>query len=309
MAPGQASRDREAVRAQFRAAEATLRLAVTRAYLEVLRQKEGRALAEQEMARAELNLRLARGRQAVGSATLIDVQQGEVGVGRAEIALLQAETGVRNASIRLLEQMGVAIGAVPALTTEFAVSEFEWSADELFERALAQNPDVAALRAREQSALYGVRMARSSYYPSLTLSTGVSGFAQSASSTDAQEAAAKASGDAAMLRCEYENEVVSRLIDPLPTQDCSRFAVTEAVLEGIVLFSLLAVAAHTKRITQRPGTIAGMFFAGYGIARIIAELFREPDAHLGFILGPVTMGQLLSLPLIAIGLALAVRRP
>ncbi|MCY3982081.1 MAG: prolipoprotein diacylglyceryl transferase, partial [Alphaproteobacteria bacterium] len=38
------------------------------------------------------------------------------------------------------------------------------------------------------------------------------------------------------------------------------------------------------------------------------ELFREPDAHLGFILGPVTMGQLLSLPLIAFGLLLAVRR-
>lgn len=233
MAPGQASRDREAVRARLRAAEATLRLAVTRAYLEVLRQREGRALAGQEMARAELNLRLARGRQAVGSATLIDVQQGEVGVGRAEIALLQAETGVRNATIRLLEQMGVAIGAEPALTTEFAVSEFEWSADELFERALAQNPDLAALRAREQSALYSVRMARSSYYPSLTLSTGFSGFAQSASSTDAQEAAATASGEAAKLSCDYQNEVLSRLADPLPPQDCSQLTVTEDDLAAI----------------------------------------------------------------------------
>ena len=233
MAPGQARRDREAVRAQLRAAEASLRLAVTRAYLEAMRQEEGRALAKQELARAELNLRLATGRRDVGSATMIDVQQGEVGVGRAEIALLQAETGVRNATIRLLEQMGVAIGAKPALTTEFAVSEFEWSADELFERALAQNPDLAALRAREQSALYGVRMARSSYYPSLTLSTGLSGFAQSASSTDAQEAAAKASGEAAVRNCEYQNEVLRRLVDPLPTADCSKFKVSEADLEAI----------------------------------------------------------------------------
>ena len=233
MAPGQASRDREAVRAQYRAAEGTLRLAVTRAYLEVLRQEEGRALAERELARAELNLRLATGRQEVGSATMIDVQQGEVGVGRAEIALLRAETGVRNATIRLLEQIGAAIGAEPVLTTEFAVSEFEWSADELFEMALAKNPDLAALRAREQSALYGVRMARSSYYPSLTLSTGFSGFAQSASSTDAQEAAAKASGEAAVRSCQYQNEVLSRLVEPLPTQDCSKLAVTEADLERI----------------------------------------------------------------------------
>ena len=83
----------------------------------------------------------------------------------------------------------------------------------------------------------------------------------------------------------------------------------EAVLEGIVLFTVLAVAAHTKRITQRPGTVAGMFFAGYGVARIIAELFREPDAFLGFIVSGITMGQLLSLPMIVLGLFLILRIP
>ena len=83
----------------------------------------------------------------------------------------------------------------------------------------------------------------------------------------------------------------------------------EAVLEGLVLFAMLAVAAHTKRIAQRPGTIAGMFFAGYGVARIVAELFREPDAFLGFILPGLTMGQLLSLPMIVLGLFLILRLP
>ena len=83
----------------------------------------------------------------------------------------------------------------------------------------------------------------------------------------------------------------------------------EAVLEGIVLFALLAIAAHTKWITQRPGTIAGMFFAGYGVARIVAELFREPDAFLGFILPGLTMGQVLSLPMIVVGLFLILRIP
>ena len=83
----------------------------------------------------------------------------------------------------------------------------------------------------------------------------------------------------------------------------------EAVLEGIVLFALLAVAAHTKRIAQRPGTIAGLFFVGYGVARIIAELFREPDAFLGFILPGITMGQVLSLPMIVVGLFLILRIP
>ena len=83
----------------------------------------------------------------------------------------------------------------------------------------------------------------------------------------------------------------------------------EAVLEGLVLFAILAVAAHVRRIARRPGTIAGLFFAGYGVARIVGELFREPDAFLGFILPGITMGQVLSLPMIVLGLFLILRIP
>ena len=83
----------------------------------------------------------------------------------------------------------------------------------------------------------------------------------------------------------------------------------EAVLEGLVLFAVLAVAVHMKRIAQRPGTVAGMFFVGYGVARIVGELFREPDAFLGFIVSGITMGQLLSLPMIVLGLFLILRIP
>jgi phosphatidylglycerol:prolipoprotein diacylglycerol transferase len=83
----------------------------------------------------------------------------------------------------------------------------------------------------------------------------------------------------------------------------------EAVLEGLVLFAILAVAVHMRRVVQRPGTVAGMFFAGYGVARIVAELFREPDAFLGFILPGISMGQVLSLPMIVLGLFLILRIP
>ncbi|MDD9993600.1 MAG: prolipoprotein diacylglyceryl transferase [Rhodospirillales bacterium] len=75
----------------------------------------------------------------------------------------------------------------------------------------------------------------------------------------------------------------------------------EAILEGIVLFAILTVAAHVGRLAQRPGTLAGIFFAGYGVARIISEFFREPDAFLGFILPGLTMGQALSLPMLLLG--------
>ena len=83
----------------------------------------------------------------------------------------------------------------------------------------------------------------------------------------------------------------------------------EAILEGLVLFALLAAAVHVRRLARRPGTVAGLFLVGYGVARIVAELFREPDAFLGFILPGITMGQVLSLPMIVLGLFLILRIP
>ena len=76
----------------------------------------------------------------------------------------------------------------------------------------------------------------------------------------------------------------------------------QAGLEGLALFAVLAVLAHRTELRQRPGLISGAFLCGYAIARSIGELFREPDAYLGFLVGPVTMGQLLSLPMLVVGL-------
>jgi phosphatidylglycerol:prolipoprotein diacylglycerol transferase len=51
----------------------------------------------------------------------------------------------------------------------------------------------------------------------------------------------------------------------------------------------------------RPGLISGVFLVGYGLCRIIVECVREPDQQVGFLLGGATMGQLLSLPMLAFG--------
>ncbi len=75
----------------------------------------------------------------------------------------------------------------------------------------------------------------------------------------------------------------------------------EALLEGVVLFALLWLIARRESVRRRYGTIFGMFIAGYGVARFLAEFAREPDAYLGYLLAGATMGQLLSLPMIAIG--------
>jgi phosphatidylglycerol:prolipoprotein diacylglycerol transferase len=74
----------------------------------------------------------------------------------------------------------------------------------------------------------------------------------------------------------------------------------EAALEGIVLFTILAILIRMGAL-RRPGVILGSFVAIYGIARILGEFFREPDPQLGFLWGGLTMGMLLSLPMIIAG--------
>jgi phosphatidylglycerol:prolipoprotein diacylglycerol transferase len=82
----------------------------------------------------------------------------------------------------------------------------------------------------------------------------------------------------------------------------------QAALEGVVLFVLLQALLRVPSLRARRGFLTGAFLAGYGVARIAGEVFREPDAHLGFLLGPVTMGMLLSAPMIAAGVWLMARR-
>ena len=74
----------------------------------------------------------------------------------------------------------------------------------------------------------------------------------------------------------------------------------EAALEGVVLFTILAVMIRMGAL-KRPGLILGSFITIYGIARIIGEFFREPDPQLGFLWGGLTMGMLLSVPMIIAG--------
>jgi phosphatidylglycerol:prolipoprotein diacylglycerol transferase len=84
---------------------------------------------------------------------------------------------------------------------------------------------------------------------------------------------------------------------PLPRHPSQLY---EAGLEGILLFTVLAVMIRLGAL-KRPGLILGSFIAIYGLARIIGEHFREPDPQLGFLWGGLTMGMLLSVPMVIVG--------
>ena len=79
----------------------------------------------------------------------------------------------------------------------------------------------------------------------------------------------------------------------------------EAALEGALLFAILAVMVRMGAL-KRPGLILGSFIAIYALARITSEFFREPDPQLGFLWGGLTMGMLLSVPMIIAGAILIV---
>lgn len=232
--PAQAKAQRRATSAKVRQAEATLVQQVTQAYLEVLREQEAVLLAQKQVENSQYNLRLAQGQLEVGSATPIDVGQAQVQVGRNQVAVLQAQNALSTARMRLLQQLGVSVDQQVELTTTFELTEPTWTVDSLYAQALQSNPGLASARSTEQAASVGVGSARSAYYPSMSISTGWSGFTQQASSTDLQVAQAEAQVANSVQQCNYTNELYSRLADPLPLMDCTQYQFTDAQRQAIV---------------------------------------------------------------------------
>ncbi len=88
---------------------------------------------------------------------------------------------------------------------------------------------------------------------------------------------------------------------PLPRHPSQLY---EAILEGLVLFVVIAVLVYRRDALLRTGMISGVFLTGYGLSRILVETVREPDAYIGFLTFGTTYGQWLSLPMVLYGLYL-----
>ena len=147
---------------------------VRQQYLNVLQAQAQVALAQHVLGRANETLNLARARNSVGQGTLIDVRRAEVEKGQAEVGLLRANQMVENHVLVLFQRLGVPAPS-PAgivLTDSFPVQAPAFAAESLVELALRENPGLVALRARENSAAWGVRSAYSQYAPSLNANLG-----------------------------------------------------------------------------------------------------------------------------------------
>jgi phosphatidylglycerol:prolipoprotein diacylglycerol transferase len=88
---------------------------------------------------------------------------------------------------------------------------------------------------------------------------------------------------------------------PLPRHPSQLY---EAALEGIVLFLVLRWATHGAKLLNRRGVVLGMFLTGYGLIRIGLENVREPDSYMPHFPLGLTMGMMLSAPMVLVGLFL-----
>ena len=80
----------------------------------------------------------------------------------------------------------------------------------------------------------------------------------------------------------------------------------EGIYEGIIIFGLLLMVQRFWTLAS--GSISGLFLISYGLGRFIIEYFRQPDWHIGFVLGDLTMGQLLCIPMIILGTLILLRK-
>ena len=93
--------------------------------------------------------------------------------------------------------------------------------------------------------------------------------------------------------------VIFPTVDMLPRHPSQLY---EAILEGVILFILLIIIVFKK--DYKIGTCSFLFLIFYGIFRIISELFREPDVHLGYFFNLFSMGTILSFIMILIGVTI-----
>lgn len=225
--------NRHAVASGVRAAEVALEMAVTQAYLTVLRARDMVELRRQQLERTEENLELAEARVSARVGIPLDAKQAQVEHGRARVDLLTAESNYEESKLRLIQQLGLDFDSDVTLTTEFGVFEPRWSRESLVQMAAEGHPALRSLRARAVAQRSAARTAWSAYLPTLSASAFVSGFTRQVGDDQFLVEQGKGTLENRMQNCEDFNDLNARLADPSPMQDCSRYTLTDTRLDSI----------------------------------------------------------------------------
>lgn len=227
---GEAKAQQRAALAETDASRFQLVATVTQQYIAAMRARDGLDLTQQELARAEQNLALARARVEVGAAIPLERMQADVERGRAEVEVERARNLLKTETLRLSQQLGVALDLDTQLSTTFEVFEPMWTADQLITWATEANPTLRATRARHDASRKTLRSTQSGYLPSFDVSVRWSGFAREA--TDPASLISDARNSAAENResCLLFNAINDGLTEPLNgfPLDCGALGFTAA---------------------------------------------------------------------------------
>lgn len=173
-APKAAAATRDAAEATIRSNAELVRATVTQDYITAAEAEAQAAVMDTLVTVAQGNLDLANAKMQAGAGTIIDVRTAEVAVGQAQVNALTAHNTARVNKLQLFQVMGVPADIDAHLTTTFTVAEPTFTLDSVLNLARRINPDVAAKKSTEAAAEANVKLARTSYLPSLSLQTGYS---------------------------------------------------------------------------------------------------------------------------------------
>jgi outer membrane protein len=223
--------DRKATLARIQAAEYTLESEVTAQYLMALRAGDELAVSRRLLARAEEGFELADARVEVGAAIPTDAKQAEVERGRARVALIEAESQLRNQKLLLLELMGVQAPEDFQLVAEIGLFEPDWEREDLVDRALDRHPRLRAYRAQEQARLANTRRAWAGYLPTVSINAVWSGRTRQAGDEEYLLDQARSSMLSQRSSCQLWNQISAGLSQPLEgyPRDCSGFVMTPEI--------------------------------------------------------------------------------
>jgi outer membrane protein TolC len=158
--------NKRATEASVDAAEWSLETRVALQYTAALGSVDQVDVAQRQVDRAQQNLRIVNTRVETGAAAGTEGRQAEVDLGRAEVALIQAQRDVRRAKLLLAERLGVALDADVELASQVDVFEPEFEVGPLIQQALASHPSLRAVSARESAskAAEALGLSRSALY-------------------------------------------------------------------------------------------------------------------------------------------------
>jgi outer membrane protein TolC len=280
MQPGLAMAQLRAADAAIESSEINLESAVRLQYLAVLRALAQAEAAEVQVTRNEEFLRLAQARYEVGQNTMLDVRQAEVNHGQARVALLQADQLTTVEKLRLFQQMGVPAPDDPSsvvLSDTFPIVDPSWALADLMADAQESNPDLSALRARQNAAGANARAVKSDWLPSFSLSAGWSGYTQQFTNSDPVVAGSVAgairSSASNTIACNFQNDMIAGLATPTVSPfDCSTYAFTTADSLSLVQGIRDQNTVFPFDFTRQP------FSARVGLSFPIFTQFRRPMA-------------------------------